>query len=84
MVEINPNQPPQITLAFPGKDQRVSPLEELALEAKVRDDVGVLAYGITYRMAGQPEKELRLGGVSDTRKAQPTVVAKAGDRRSRS
>ena len=57
----NPNLPPQIALGFPGKDVRVSPLEELALEAKIRDDAGVMAHGISYRLAGQPERELRLG-----------------------
>jgi hypothetical protein len=76
VVEINPNQPPQISLAFPGKDLRVSPLEEVAVEAKVHDDVGVLAYGLTYRIAGQPEREVRLGGVTDSKKATAKLVAK--------
>jgi hypothetical protein len=77
VVEVNPNQPPLISLSFPGKDLRVSPLEEVALEAGVKDDVGVLAYGITYRVAGQKEKEVRLGGVSDNKQAAPAVVARA-------
>ena len=59
-IEVHRNQPAQIKLAFPGKDVRVSPLEELALEARVEDDVAVLGQGISYRLAGQPSQEIRL------------------------
>jgi hypothetical protein len=63
-IDVHRNQPPQIALAFPGKDVRVSPLEEVTLEARIQDDVGVLGYGVSYRLEGRPARELRLGGAA--------------------
>jgi hypothetical protein len=60
-IDVHRNAPAQMALAFPGRDTRVSPLEEMHLEAKITDDTAVVAYGWTYRRAGQPEREVRLG-----------------------
>ncbi len=60
-IEVHDNLPPQITVTFPGRDVRPSPIEEVSLEAKVIDDVGLSAYGISYRL-NDADKEIRLGG----------------------
>jgi len=62
-IEVHENMPPELKLVFPRRDMRVSPLEELALQAEATDDFGLRAYGLTYRMAGQDATELTL---SDT------------------
>ncbi len=62
LIDVHRNLPAQVSITFPGRDVRVSPLQEVTLEAKASDDVGLLAYGVTYSLMGKPEKSLRLGG----------------------
>ena len=57
-----PDRRPEVKLAFPRGDQRVSPLEELQLQANTSDDFGVLKYGIGYGIAGQEPQFVELGG----------------------
>jgi hypothetical protein len=61
-VEVHGNAAPKVTLSFPGHDVRVSPIEELTVEAKVSDDVGLVGYGVSYALAGKPGREVKLGG----------------------
>ena len=55
------NKRPDLKLAFPGKDRPVSPLEEMAVEAKVSDDFGLESFGVVYSLVGQDEKNITLG-----------------------
>jgi hypothetical protein len=52
-IEVLPNLPPKIEVAFPGRDVRVSPLEEFSLEGRVTDDLGVQEYGVVLEIAGR-------------------------------
>jgi hypothetical protein len=52
------NRRPELKIASPRGDQRVSPLEELSFAAEVWDDFGVLAYGLSYGLPGSAEKVL--------------------------
>jgi hypothetical protein len=56
------NRAPELKLAFPRGDQRVSALEEIAFQAEASDDFGLKAYGIAYTLAGQATKFVELGG----------------------
>ncbi len=60
-IDIVPNRPPKFELAFPGKDVRVSPLEELAIEGKVMDEYGLDEVGIVLQPAGQDPVTVPLG-----------------------
>jgi hypothetical protein len=60
VIDVQKNLPPELTPVFPGNDVVVSPLEELALEAKVSDDFGLTGYGLTYSLAGTPSQDVRL------------------------
>lgn len=60
-IDVHQNLPPELTPVFPNRDVVVSPLEELALEAKVSDDYGVTGYGLTYTLAGTPSQDVTLG-----------------------
>ncbi len=71
VIDVQKNLPPVVTPVFPGNDVVVSPLEELALEAKVADDYGLLGYGLTYSLAGAEGQEVKLGS------ADPDGIAKA-------
>ncbi len=73
-IDIVPNRPPRFELAFPGKDVRVSPLEELAIEGKVIDEYGLDEVGIVLQPAGQDPITISLG--KDVRGSAP-FAAKA-------
>lgn len=50
------NSQPKIEIAFPKRDAKVSRLQELALEAKVWDDVGVLKAGAVIDVPDAPRE----------------------------
>jgi hypothetical protein len=62
LIEVHGNTAPKIALSFPGHDVRVSPLEELTVEAAVSDDVGLTGYGVSYSLAGKATHDVTLGG----------------------
>ncbi len=64
VIDVQKNLPPVLTPVFPGNDVVVSPLEELALEAKVADDYGLIGYGLTYNLAGAESQDVTLGTVA--------------------
>jgi hypothetical protein len=62
VVNVTKNRPPVVKMAQPGRDVRVSPVEELKLKAQVEDDYGVARHGVSYTAAGREPRELALGG----------------------
>ncbi len=60
-VQVTRNLPPAVAVPRPGRDSRVSPLEELPLKADIKDDFGVVRHGVSVAMAGQPPVEVVLG-----------------------
>ncbi len=70
VIDVQPNRPPEIKLTTPRGDVRPSALEEIAFDGTVFDDFGTPSYGLTYELAGQPEKTIELGrdaGAKDKR-----------------
>lgn len=61
VIQVLPNRPPEIKIAFPSGDQRVSSLEEMQLQGEARDDFGLLKYGLGFGVAGQEPQLLELG-----------------------
>lgn len=55
-----PNLPPEIKITFPGRDTRVSPLEEALVQGTVVDDYGLQQVGIVYSIPGQPAHTVQL------------------------
>lgn len=47
------NKRPELEIAFPKGDQRVSPIEEVALEAQASDDFGLIDYGVAFSIGGE-------------------------------
>jgi hypothetical protein len=60
-INVTPNRPPDVKLVAPARDVQVSPIEELAIKARVYDDFGLRRYGVSYSIAGQPPQEIVLG-----------------------
>lgn len=60
-IDVIPNRVPDLKLAFPGKDMKVSPLQEVPFEAGVIDDFGVLETALVVQVPGQDPISLPLG-----------------------
>src|SRR5436190_15480722 len=60
------NRTPELKLAAPRGDQRVSPLQEVLFEAEAWDDFGLRALGLTYTVAGAEPKSIAFDGVTTT------------------
>lgn len=60
VVDVHQNLPPEITPIFPNRDVDISPIEELTLEAKVKDDYGLTDYGLAYTLAGTEGRSVTL------------------------
>jgi hypothetical protein len=74
-LDLHKNQPPELRLSFPGRDVRVSPVEEMTVEAKLSDDSALEGYGVSYQLTGRPARELRLGGPGKPPTTQVTARA---------
>ncbi|MFL3659433.1 MAG: hypothetical protein ACJ07L_15450, partial [Opitutales bacterium] len=48
------NKRPDLKIEFPKGDQRVSPIEEVALEAAASDDFGLVDFGLAYSIGTEP------------------------------
>ena len=66
---VTPNRPPDVKIAVPARDVRVSPIEELQTKASVWDDFGLRAYGVSFSLAGQPAEDVVLGRVDHAQRA---------------
>ncbi len=66
------NRPAEVVVSFPAKDMRVSPLEELQLEATVFDDFGVKDHGLILAVADREPVEISLG--KETPAKQKTAI----------
>jgi hypothetical protein len=61
VIDVLPDRPPELHLATPRGDVRVSAVEEVEFTGTVRGDFGVSAYGLTYARAGGETREVALG-----------------------
>ncbi len=59
--EAIPNRPPELKLAFPGQDVKVSPLEEVLVEATASDDFGLVETGLVLSIPGREPLTIMLG-----------------------
>jgi len=61
VIDVLKNRAPELKIASPRGDQKVSPLEEIQFQAEAWDDFGLRAYGLAYTLAGKETKFLELG-----------------------
>lgn len=60
-ITARPNRPADIAITFPAKDLKVSPLEEMQLEATVFDDFGVKDHGLILVVSDRDPATISLG-----------------------
>ncbi len=51
---------PVVSITFPVRDQRVSPIEEVHIQASARDQFGLLNYGLAYSVGAEEPQYLSL------------------------
>ena len=61
VIDVVPNRPPELKVVFPRKDLKVSPLQEVPLEAEVLDDFGVVRWGLAFELTGKKAESITLG-----------------------
>jgi hypothetical protein len=61
VIEVLKNRGPELKVAAPRGDQRVTPLQEIGFQGEVWDDFGVKSYGIVYGIPGNEAKSIKLG-----------------------
>ncbi len=66
------DRPPHVRISRPSADQQISPLEEIAIEARADDDYGIAAFDLVYAVSGGRERTLPFTHVSGT------LVARVG------
>lgn len=71
IIEALKNRTPELKLASPRGDVRVSPLEELTFEGQAWDDFGLRSYGVAYTVAGQETKFIELGQTTKANEKRP-------------
>ena len=54
------DQPPSITLSRPGRDKKVTNLEEVFVEAEAEDDFGIRDARLLFSVNGEPEESVDL------------------------
>jgi hypothetical protein len=62
-----PDQPPQLSLRSPGRDQDVMPLEEVILEVDATDDYGLSEFTLHYSVVGADEQSINFLPTEHTR-----------------
>jgi hypothetical protein len=68
--------PPEVALVRPGRDYRASPIEEVTLGVRARDDFGLKDVDLHYSINGAAEKVVRiLNRAGSKQAAGSTVVA---------
>jgi hypothetical protein len=59
-IDVIPDRPPTVAVAEPGRDARVTSLEELFTSIEAEDDYGVARVDVVYTVNGGPEQVVRL------------------------
>jgi hypothetical protein len=59
-IDVLADQPPSVTLVKPGRDAKVTAIEEVFTEFKAQDDYGVARAELVYSVNGTPEKTVVL------------------------
>jgi hypothetical protein len=59
-IEVLTDQPPSVSITKPGRDTKVSPIEEVFAEVKAEDDYGLSRVELVYSVNGSDEKVVPL------------------------
>ena len=64
------DRPPEVRILRPSADQTITPLEEVAIEARADDDYGVARFELVYSVAGRAERTVPFRSITGTNVAK--------------
>jgi archaellum component FlaC len=65
-IRLMDDRPPDVHILRPAGDQQITPLEEVAIEARADDDYGISRFELVYSIAGRPPKTVLFTKTSGT------------------
>ncbi|HEV3484529.1 MAG TPA: hypothetical protein VG106_03915, partial [Vicinamibacterales bacterium] len=65
-IRVMDDRPPDVRILRPSADQHITPLEEVAIEARADDDYGVARFDLVYSVPGRPERVVPFKRTSGT------------------
>ena len=65
-IRLMDDRPPEVRILRPSADQTITPLEEVAIEARADDDYGVARFELVYSVAGRAERTVPFKSVTGT------------------
>lgn len=74
-IEARAETPPVVKIVRPGRDARVSPIEEVGITVEAADDYGVQGVALHYSVNGGEEKTVNLGARSGKEASGSTLLA---------
>jgi hypothetical protein len=69
-IRLMDDRPPEVRILRPSADQTITPLEEVAIEARADDDYGVARFELVYSIAGRHERTVPFTSVTGTNVAK--------------
>ena len=69
-IRLMDDRPPDVRILRPNGDQQITPLEEVAIEARADDDYGIAEFDLVYSVAGRPERTAPFSRVAGTNVAK--------------
>ena len=69
-IRVMDDRPPTIQIVRPTGDQGITPLQEVAIEARADDDYGIKELDLVYAVAGRPAKTVPFTRLSGTEVAR--------------
>lgn len=65
-IRVMNDRPPDVRILRPSADQQITPLEEIAIEARADDDYGIAAFDLVYAVGGGAEQTVPFRRVTGT------------------
>ena len=73
-IEARKDEPPTVKITKPGRDAKVSPIEEVSVAVEGTDDFGLQELSLRYAVNGGPEKSVSFLGEKGAKSANGTHV----------
>ena len=65
-IRLMDDRPPDVRILRPSRDQHITPLEEVAIEARADDDYGISRFDLVYSVSGGPERAVPFSRITGT------------------
>ena len=69
-IKVIPNKPPVVEVVLPRKNDKVTPLQEVRLEARITDEAAILGYGLRYSLDGKNWQEITASAPAGEKRPQ--------------